>query len=360
MLGRILGNIIILAILLVVLYYGIKLLSGSNFNLNNLNLSHLLGNQTYNLSYPTTVPQEVIIPQNQTVAYVLSLINSDRQGGNVSVVTYSNITSGQQHADSMFQFSYFSHWDPYDLKPYMRYTALGGNGAVDENVAYIYNSGGIDVLTALRQMEYNFINNDFVCCNNGHKYNIFDPNHNQVSIGVAYNATTVYLVEDFINNYISWVFNTPSYSAGDVSLKGEIPQGYALSTIEISYDNPLTYQSVAQLDNTSTYGFGSTIAGIGHSSGSFGYYFPNMTTVNASTYTVQGSNFDVEFNLNSLISQYGPGEYTVVIWLTNNTQSTENNCFTDSNGVQRCNAFIASTYTIFINNAEQAYTPQSI
>ncbi len=85
------------------------------------------------------------------------------------------------------------------MKPYMRYTLLGGNGVVDENIAYMYNSSGINAVNALKEMEYNFMYNDYNCCNNGHRKNILTPQHNEVSIGVAFNATSVYLVEDFIN-----------------------------------------------------------------------------------------------------------------------------------------------------------------
>ena len=41
------------------------------------------------------------------------------------------------------------------------------------------------------------MNNDSECCGNGHRDNILNSFHNRVSIGVSYDATHVYFVEDF-------------------------------------------------------------------------------------------------------------------------------------------------------------------
>ena len=316
---------------------------------------------TENLSYPTTTVSQTTIPQNQTVSYALSLINKDRTAFGLSNVSLSNETSGQQHAESMLFYGYFSHWDVYGMKPYMRYTLLGGRGSVEENVAYIYRSNGIDVISALTQMENNLVYNDVQCCNNGHRYNILDPAHTTVSIGVAYNSTTIYLVQDFINNYISWFYGTPVDSNNVVSLKGSVPSGYSLSDIEITYDPPLQSLSPAQLARApynSSYGYGQTVAGIGYTIGGRRYYYPNLTTINASTYTIQGNNFDVAFNIGSLVQRYGAGEYTLLIFIDNNTNPR--NCATGAGGGTYCTNFIASTYTIFINNNGQEYTPSNV
>ena len=315
---------------------------------------------TENLSYPTTIVSQTTIPQNQTIAYALSLINTDRNTFDLKNVSLSNETSGQQHSDSMLFNGYFSHWDVYGMKPYMRYTLLGGRGAVSENIAYIYRSNGIGVLTSLAQMEHNLVYNDLQCCNNGHRYNILDPAHTTVSIGVAYNSTTIYLTQDFINNYISWFYGTPLDSNNNVMLKGSVPSGYSLSDIEVTYDPPLQSLTPAQLARApynSSYGYGQAIAGVGYMIGGRRYYYPNLTTINASTYTIQGNNFDVAFNIGSLVQQYGEGEYTLLVFINNATQRS---CSTYSSGGTYCTNFIASTYTIFINNNGQEYTPSNI
>ena len=57
--------------------------------------------------------------------FTLGVINHDRVGAGLSPVVVSSVLSGQQHADSMAYYGYFSHWDNQGYKPYMRYTLLG-------------------------------------------------------------------------------------------------------------------------------------------------------------------------------------------------------------------------------------------
>ena len=365
-------QLILLVFIVVLLYEFLTKFGGTdtsfslgNFNLTNFSITNLeriftAFNISQPLNYTPFSPPQNFVPQNQVIAYALSLINNDRNTFGLPNVTYSNETSGQQHSDSMLQYDYFSHWDPFGLKPYMRYALLNGTQEVDENIAYTYDSRGINVLDTLKQMENNFMYNDSVCCNNGHRINILTPQHNEVSIGIAYNRTTVYFTEDFINDYINWVQGTPNYNAGTVNLKGAALTGYHLSSVQVTYDQPVMNMTHNQLSNTSSYGYGQTVAGIGYSQGSQIYYFPNVTTINATVYNIQGSNFDVSFNMGKLENNLGAGEYTVMIYLSNSTGSAQDYCYTDSQGIARCNNFLASTYTMFINGSGQQYTPQNI
>lgn len=323
----------------------------------SIGVQNINGNQFGNpssINYPTTTPTTSVIPQSQLDAYALSLINKDRGDFNLSNVSYSNVTSAQQHADSMLKYGYFSHWDIYDMKPYMRYTLLGGKGSVDENIAYVYDSAGINVLDSLKNMEYNMMYNDSICCNNGHRYNILTPIHNQVSIGIAYNSTTIYFVEDFINNYITWFYGTPSYSGGTVNLQGAAQNGYTLSLIDIIYDSPLVNTSPSQLPR-SPYSYGSTVACIGHRQGFTYYSCSGVQTLNATTYNVQGNDFNVSFDMGNLVSQYGPGEYTLSVCLANTSAGQQSVCSSSSS-----TDFVASTYTIFINQNGQQYVPADV
>ena len=344
--------IIIIVLLLAVFYPNIiqlvhtlgamlpKLGSGFNFNFSNV----------------TTIQQGQNTGSGPLINYTLGLINKDRQSNGLGNVTLSNITSAQQHADSMLDNNYFSHWDIYGMKPYMRYTLLGGLGAVQENIAYTESQdkacigslctdvgGGINLTGSLSQMEYNMMYNDSGCCNNGHRDNILSPSHNQVSIGVAYNGTSVYLVEDFINNYITWLNNTPRINRSyQTVLEGHISPGYNLSSIEISYDPPVVSMSLSQLDQTSEYGYGTAIAGVVSSPLQ---YYKSIGTIVADSYYVKGSNFFVSFDMNKLIVGNGPGEYTVMVWLNGTTQN---------------NSTLGSTYTIFVNSNDTAYVPSGV
>jgi uncharacterized protein YkwD len=349
MIGKMVSVFLGFAIALLLIYTLINYLpSQSSFSIGNF-----LNSTQYNLTYPSTTIQQSSLPQSQAVAYVLSLINKDRMNYSLANVTLSQITSGQQHAESMLQNNYFSHWDIYGMKPYMRYTLLGGNGSVDENVAWEFNSAGINVIDALKQMEFNMMYRD-QAEHNGHRDNILTGHHNQVSIGVAYNATTVYLVEDFIDSHISWFYDTPSYNNGTVKLQGTVAQNYSLSKnygVQILYDPMITNLTPQQLHNApynGSYGYGNVTAGISYTSGGVSYSFKNFININATEYQVQGQNFNIAFNMSKLIAQDGPGEYTVVVFLANGTNPNSNN------------VFYGATYTIFINSNGQRYIPNNV
>ncbi len=315
--------------------------------LTNLLESITTGAQNFSIVQPPVQP--TYVPSNALVVYALSLINHDRNTYGLQNVTASNITSAQQHADSMLEYSYFSHWDTYGMKPYMRYTLLGGTGAVDENIGYIYSSLGENVTKTLAQIEYDFVYNDEQCCNDGHRDNILDANHTQVSIGIAYNATTVYFVQDFINNYVSWMDNTPAADASqNVYLSGILTPGYNLTSVEVSYDPPIMNLTPAELADSpynGPYAQGTVIAGVGYSRFGRRFFYPNITTVNATTYSIQANRFNVQFPLAGLIRQYGSGEYTVDLWLASGNSSGE---------------FVGATYTFFVNGQDQLYVPNYV
>ncbi|MDE1871002.1 MAG: CAP domain-containing protein [Candidatus Micrarchaeota archaeon] len=351
--GVITGILLLIVIVLLVVVFYPKIIAAIHLAGSLISNAHLGSN--YSFPNVSTNQSNHTVSSGPAVNYALELINKDRSSHGLKNVTLSPISSAQQHAASMLRYGYFSHWDIYGMKPYMRYTLVGGLGSVQENVAYTKSGvkaclgtlctsyGNLNVTSSLSQMEYNMVYNDSACCNNGHRDNILDPNHNQVSIGIAYNSTTVYFVEDFINNYITWLNSTPSINNNDqMVFEGGITPGYSLSTIEVSYDQPLLNMSQSQLDQTSEYGYGQPVAGIVSSPVD---YYPSLTTIVADTYYIKGNDFLVSFNMNKLIKDNGPGEYTVSIWL---------------NGTSANNSFIGSTYTIFVDQNGNVYQPSKV
>ncbi len=348
--------LLFIAVIIIIVFYPkiVATIQLASSLIPGLNLGNL--GKSFNFPNSTQLTSNQNLKPGPLINYTLSLINKDRSAYGLSNVTLSPEPSAQQHADSMLQYDYFSHWDVYGMKPYMRYTLLGGNQSVQENIAYTksgvkacigtlcQNIGNINVTMALKNMEYNFVYNDSACCNNGHRDNILDPNHNQVSIGISYNGSTVYLVQDFINNYISWLNDTPRVNSSSMQavLEGSINQSYRLSTIEISYDQPVTNMTMSQLDYTSEYSYGQPVAGVVSSPLN---YYPSLTTIVASNYYTKGNDFFISFDMDKLISGNGPGEYTIEVWL---------------NGTESNSSFIGSTYTIFVNSSGQLYTPTNI
>lgn len=184
-------------------------------------LNPIILNGTANITYPSSY--------GILANYSLTLINKDRAQGGFPALRLSSISSAQQHANSEMYYGYISHWDTQGYKPYMRYTLLGGSGAVSENVALDFCQDSTHqhiepctietIENAINDSEWMMMNNDTLCCNDGHRIDILDSFHNQVSIGIAWNATSskVYFVEDFENSY--FLTSKFSYSSGVVSIQ---------------------------------------------------------------------------------------------------------------------------------------------
>jgi uncharacterized protein YkwD len=168
-----------------------------------------------NPSFADGAADITIPPDYQALAaYALSVINNDRGQNGVAPVSLGSIQSGQQHADSMLYFDYFEHNDTQGYTPFQRFEMLGGgNQLMGENQGLNYcNNDALSatelhpvsctvttVEHAIANSEYGMMYNDLTCCNNGHRDNILDSSYTEVSIGIAYSASTsvVYFVEDF-------------------------------------------------------------------------------------------------------------------------------------------------------------------
>ncbi|MDG6905517.1 MAG: CAP domain-containing protein [Nitrososphaerota archaeon] len=266
---------------------------------------------------------EITYPQNyDTLAnYALSLINNNRTAFGLSNVTLSPIPSGQQHADSMLQYGYFSHWDTQGYKPYMRYSLLGGMGFVEENVAYEYTNLPSFVTTqsvekAINYLQWQMMYNDSVCCNNGHRDNILSPFHNRVSIGIVFDSTHVYFVEDFENYYIN--LTTPvETQSGNVVLDGNTSQTLTPTSVVIFYDStpqPISAQTLNTVYD-GPYTPGTFIGGVvPPCNNPFGCpQFSSGITVKATTWTVTTTSIDIHFSLGQFLQHSGKGVYTVTL-----------------------------------------------
>lgn len=260
--------------------------------------------------------------------FSLSLINNDRNSFGLGPVSLASIPSGQQHADSMLKYGYFSHWDVQGLKPYMRYSVLGGNGFVEENVAYEFTSlptilSVSSVERAITNLEHQMVYNDSACCQNGHRDNILNKFHNQVSIGIAYNSTDVFFVEDFITNYAG--INLPVTQGSDtINFVGTTSQSLNPNSIQVFYDKTPSNLSVSTIESSynGPYDQGTFIGGILPPCQSLFSCpaYQGAITVQASTWNVASSNIDISFSLSNFIGKYGNGVYTLYL-----TQGNQNN-----------------------------------
>ena len=276
-------------------------------------------NTTHYRANSSSVPGDPTDDYGALASYLLAQINQDRANSSLSPVMLSPIASAQQHADSMLYFGYFSHWDTQGYKPYMRYTLLNGTGSVTENVAYESTNlpsfhTTTDVELALSKLEYSMMYNDVTCCQNGHRDNILDPLHNRVSLGIAYNSTYVYMVEDFEDYYIN--FTSPFLTQGNtVNLVGTSSVNLNDTQVWVFYDGPpqsLNRTDLGAPPYSGSYGSGTAAGGVVAPCVSACEQY-NGTTVQAQAWNASGESLDIRFQLTGFIDQYGKGVYTVYI-----------------------------------------------
>ena len=285
--------------------------TSTNSSLNALAVySPLISNGVANVSYPADY--------NALSNFTLNLINQDRANQSAPPVTLGTNPAAQQHADSMLKYDYFSHFDTQGFKPYMRYTLLGGVGAVSENVAYITWKGNhftntSTVESSIGTLEHAMMYNDSICCNNGHRLDIINPLHNHVAFGIAYNSTTLFFVEDFENYYLDLSYNVSN--SHQFSMNGSFLAPVAsLSQIFVTYDSTPSAETPAQLDKGPTeYDPGYLLGGVLPPCSGSCSVFASGVTVRAAVWQVTPESLAITFDLSPFIRVYGAGVYTVYL-----------------------------------------------
>ena len=218
----------------------------------------------------------------------------------------------------MLRYGYFSHFDTQGYKPYMRYTLLGGVGAVTENVAFITWQGSrltstSSVESSISLLERGMMYNDSQCCNNGHRLNIVNPFHNRVAIGLAYNSTSLYFVEDFENYYVD--LNYSVSGSYQFSMNGSFVSPVAhLSQIYVTYDGTPAPMTRSQLDSgPKDYDPGSLLGGVLPPCNGTCTFYENGVTVRAAVWQVTPESMGITFDLSPFIRVYGAGVYTLYL-----------------------------------------------
>ncbi len=273
-------------------------------------------------SEPQTPPTSTQYAQEELVDYALSLINSDRQSSNVSEVTLSSVRSAQQHAEDMLKNGYFSHWDTNGYKPYVRYTLAGGRGAVNENIA-VHSASSLDPKTAITDLEWSMMNDDAES-NWGHKANILDAFHNKVSIGIAYNSNSLYMVQDFENEYVHWA--NLNVSNGTAFLAGTLTSSLLrIGQVDIYFDGlvNLTAVDLSNFPYNGIYDSGLFVGSVAVSR----LILSEGIFVVPQTWDESGQAFQIKFSLSQFFSQFGEGIYTLCLWSTDGKCLTSHSIF---------------------------------
>lgn len=251
--------------------------------------------------------------------YMVSLINRDRAILGLKPVGLDETASkaGQLHSDDMVVSKYTSHWDMQGRKPDQRYSEVGGQGAVSENVLIThtfvdrehYHLSGKQSFdrAELEKMEGLFFNEK--APNDGHRVNILNPAHNKVGIGLtlAEPGNRVICTQEFVNQYGSFSQLPPQHRHGSaLALSGELPQGVELYSVDIRHEDAPTPMTVEQLKLTHSYTFPND---------SVASYWPAPYLSPAPvkiSHSAGGQKFQVEVKPTE---SWKPGLYYVVVWV---------------------------------------------
>lgn len=265
----------------------------------------------------------------ELVAYALQLINSDRQNADLPPVELSDNQAAQVHAEDMLKVRTLSHYMTDGEKPYMVYTKYGGLGYVAQNAAFqgypdISQCSNLDTICnaidpkqAIQQAEYGMMNND-QASNWGHRDNILDKDHTNVSIGIAYDQYSFYMTQNFENNYIEYT-KPISENNGIVSFSGSLSGG-TVDNIEIAYDDLPTSSTYELHKNDGFYELGNYITNVQAPLPGNQYYQPSNNTFEvADKWNIQANSADISFDISPFVTK--PGVYTIVVYLQNNGES---------------------------------------
>ena len=238
---------------------------------------------------PTPTPTNTPIPQRQIVENELSnealvnknmqlkllalnLINADRLKEGLNKVKLGNNPAAQIHAEDSAKYEYLSHWMLNGEKPYQLYSRTGGTSYANENASSggwtieeweSKNCDSIRVICDVRSAEDliyeqhdSMVNDDLICCDNGHRDNILNPAHLLVNIGIATNENGRYhgffqhfegghftANLDYRNDYLSLVIynNTYKYNFSDNAINFN-SNSAALSFHKVSFSSSLLFQ----------------------------------------------------------------------------------------------------------------------
>jgi len=268
----------------------------------------------------------------QARAYMLSLINRDRQSAGVAPVTLDLAASGaaQGHTDEMAAFDYGAHWGMDGKNPTERYTEGGnadsdaenesGSGGYMSECDDSYGSSGVRQQekvpmpvskdprfprSVLDEMEGDMIREQPP--NDGHRLNIINADRTQVGIALSSAEQgghwTVACTQEFVNHYGTY---SPLPAAvpvgGAFDVQGTLSQGLSVQDVSLRFEDFPKPMTIEQLKATNSYGTPDNKAG--------DYYAGDGREVSVSS-TPSGQAFSLHV---AVPTTWKPGLYYVLIW----------------------------------------------
>ena len=331
--------------------------------------------QSPGTAVPATTERASLALQHYDVKlYMLQLINEERTKAGVPPVALGNNIAAQLHAEASLANCFAGHWGLDGLKPYMRYSLAGGyqsNGENSSGADYCVTASDqyralVNVENEVQQMMDGWMGSP------GHRRNILDKWHRKVSIGLAWDRYNMVGYQHFEGEYTEYI-KLPEISNGILSLSGTTRNGLSFSSredfgVQIFYDPPPQSLTRGQVSHTFCYSSGIPIADLRYPSDSGSpwteheftksfspcldpYTLPpespapgsyeearifwerardasrsrqdhtiTVPWVTASDWVAEGTAFSVTADISPLLSWYGPGVYTVLLWGVSGTE----------------------------------------
>lgn len=292
---------------------------------------------------------------------MLELINAERERAGVDPVVLGNNIAAQLHAESSLENCVSSHWGVDGLKPYMRYSLAGGYQSNGENgLGLNYCISASDGFQALGSIEEEIRDGmESWMGSSGHRRSILEKSHRKVNIGLAWNRYNIYAVQHFEGDNLEYD-RPPIIEGNNLSISGTVKNGATFYNVQIYYDPPPHTLTRGQLSRTYCYDPGLLVAAL-RSPASKGAYYPSDTFVQlisscldpydvpvdaeapsppscnpicpprtmpiiqpqkqisgswitASEWTTVGEKFVIRADLRGLLSKYGDGVYSLMVW----------------------------------------------
>lgn len=283
-------------------------------------------------------PSQRHLPLKQLM---LELINEARREAGAPDVRLGTNAAAQLHAEQAVAGCFTGHWGLDGLKPYMRYSLLGGYQGNAENAYgssfYRADAGPCAVHTSPDRPDLGQLVREAMTGwlhSPGHRRTLLDPSHRLVNIGLAWRGGEHYIfraVQHFEGDYVR--LNAPvSLVAGVLTLSGRIVNGASLQTDLVVYHDPQPQpQSRASLALTSAYCGGCPAAAVLPSANwTYRSTTPDcveptlagpradggwidLPVIAAQRWKVDGTTFDIRADLSSALRRFGAGVYTVAL-----------------------------------------------
>lgn len=273
---------------------------------------------------------------------MLELINDARRQAGAPAVRLGTNAAAQLHAEQMVAGCFHSHWGRDGLKPYMRYSLLGGYQHNAENVAgqnfWLRGSDPCAVQASVEPPDLKQLVRDTMTGwlnSPGHRRTLLNPTHRLVNIGIAWRGGEYYIfraVQHFEGDYTRLDAPVSLDAGGVLTLSGRIVNGASPGNKLTIYHDPQPQpQSRAALDATGSYCGGYPVAAVfsganwtsrsttpdcvepalGGPRADGGWV--ELPTIAADEWRVDDAEFSIRADLSSVIRQHGAGVYTIAL-----------------------------------------------